>query len=152
MYFRDLKAYTYEQRSELETVLNVGWLDKDHIFVTGEVEDTIIDKIEMMIVTYKTTNQMRGNHVCNLCTPIDPYEDTFYWPPTGKRVLLGSSELWILGKSNKVYAAPDMIFHYITEHNYLPPSEFLNAVANFDLGGNWNADEHMKSLVAAKRK
>lgn len=152
MYFRDLTAYTYERLSELETVLNVGWLDKDHSFVTGKVENTIIDKIEVMIVTHKITNQMRGNHVCNLCTHIDPYEDTFYWPHKGKRVLLGSSELWIPGKSNKVYAAPDMILHYITEHNYLPPSEFLNAVANFDLGGNWNGDEVMKSLVAAKGK
>ncbi|MBQ3665050.1 MAG: hypothetical protein II919_02960 [Lachnospiraceae bacterium] len=36
----------------------------------------------------------------------------------------------MLGKNGLVYAAPDLVIHYIINHQYLPPKEFIDAVMN----------------------
>ena len=41
---------------------------------------------------------------------------------------LGSAEIRVLGRENVVYAAPDLIYHYVVEHYYRPPDEFIQAV------------------------
>ena len=32
------------------------------------------------------------------------------------------------GATGRVYAAPTLIWHYVTEHGYRPPDEFIDAV------------------------
>jgi hypothetical protein len=44
-------------------------------------------------------------------------------------MLLGSAEIRVPGKDGKVYAAPNLIYHYIKDCGYLPPQEFIDAVA-----------------------
>jgi hypothetical protein len=46
---------------------------------------------------------------------------------------LGSGELRIRGVGNIVYAAPDLIYHYVVDHQYQPPTEFVNAILNSPL-------------------
>src|SRR5262249_15003835 len=41
---------------------------------------------------------------------------------------LGSAEILVFGKGGKIYAAPNMIYHYVTVHHYKPPDEFLQAL------------------------
>lgn len=147
MYYPDLTPYEYEISGTLEDVLNIGWLSKEHSFQTGVVEDSIIEKLKNMIVKYRITNQMRGTHECDLCSHKDPYTDTYLWFGDGKRRLLGSAELWIPSSTGIVYAAPDMIYHYITEHYYYPPNEFLMALKEYHLGSDWSGDETRKILI-----
>ncbi|MDE6313851.1 MAG: hypothetical protein K2M46_09595 [Lachnospiraceae bacterium] len=45
---------------------------------------------------------------------------------------VGFYEIRVFGENNVTYAAPSMIYHYITHHNYLPPEEFIKAVLTFD--------------------
>jgi hypothetical protein len=40
----------------------------------------------------------------------------------------GNGEIWVPG-DDVIYAAPVLIVHYIEEHGYLPPPQFLKAVA-----------------------
>lgn len=50
---------------------------------------------------------------CVLCrTPIPPY---------------GTAEIRIIGDED-IFAAPDLIHHYVTQHGYQPPDEFIQAV------------------------
>jgi hypothetical protein len=44
------------------------------------------------------------------------------------RLELGNGEIRVIGSAGKVYASPVMIYHYMSEHNYLPPQEFIDAV------------------------
>jgi hypothetical protein len=41
--------------------------------------------------------------------------------------LLGSAEIRIPGKG-KVYAAPDLVVHYVGKHGYQPPPEVVAAI------------------------
>jgi len=52
-------------------------------------------------------------------------------PDTHKRMELGYAEIRVFGKSGKIYAAPNMLYHYVTVHHYKPPNEFLQAVKNY---------------------
>lgn len=40
---------------------------------------------------------------------------------------LGDGEIDVAG-SDKVYACPTLIYHYILRHGYRPPAEFVDAV------------------------
>jgi len=41
---------------------------------------------------------------------------------------LGTSEIRIFGENDIVYAAPDLIFHYVTAHHYKMPDEVIHAL------------------------
>jgi hypothetical protein len=49
-------------------------------------------------------------------------------PKTKQRMNLGSAEIRVFGKRGKIYAAPNMLYHYVTAHQYKPPDEFLHAL------------------------
>jgi len=46
----------------------------------------------------------------------------------GKRLLLGSAEIRAFSETKEVYAAPNLIYHYVSVHKYRPPECFLEAV------------------------
>ncbi len=53
---------------------------------------------------------------------------------------LGSAEIWVPG-TDCMYAAPDMLTHYIAEYDYSPPSSFLESVRTLDISNyHPNAD------------
>ncbi|WP_199758054.1 hypothetical protein [Micromonospora sp. Llam0] len=37
-----------------------------------------------------------------------------------------------------MFAAPSLIWHYVTAHSYRPPAEFIEAVEQYDQG--WTSD------------
>jgi hypothetical protein len=45
------------------------------------------------------------------------------------RLYLGSAEIRVFGPRGKIYAAPNLLFHYVTAHHYKPPNEFVQALA-----------------------
>ena len=49
--------------------------------------------------------------------------------PRVPRLYLGSAEIRVFGPRGKIYAAPNLLFHYVTAHHYKPPVEFLQALA-----------------------
>ena len=48
-----------------------------------------------------------------------------------------------------IYAAPDLIYHYVKEHRYLPPTDFINAVLSARDSRDWDAKQFEKLLEAA---
>ena len=43
------------------------------------------------------------------------------------RKVSGSAEIRVRG-ANRVYAAPELVYHYVVAHQYKPPREFIEAV------------------------
>ncbi len=48
----------------------------------------------------------------------------------GKVVLLGDAEVWVQSPTGRIYAAPNLIYHYIKDVSYLPPEEYLVALSD----------------------
>lgn len=113
-YYSDLSPYVYFPRAESPAV-NIGWLDDAHDFPKGEVSDDFIVRLKRYI-DYPVYNLCFGFHRCEICK-----EGT------------GSGEIRVIGKNGLVYAAPMMIVHYIQDHLYLPPDEFIQAVLDSPL-------------------
>ena len=72
-------------------------------------------------------NVTRGLHNCELCDQQSPILIDAVDGLHGSAVL-GFGEVLVDG-DGEIYAAPTLIVHYIDRHNYLPPDQFLTALA-----------------------
>jgi hypothetical protein len=113
LFFQDMSPYVYLCDEPLPNVYNVGWLDTDHPFPRGTVSERFLSNLQQHCKTL--VRHTRGPFPCPFCD----------W--TGL-IECGSAEVWIKGKENVVFAAPSLIYHYITSHGYRPPQEFIDAV------------------------
>lgn len=95
--------------------LNVGWLDSPHEFPRAPMEPELVQKLQRLC-TESRYRMMRGWHGCKFCH--DPEA-------------MSSCEIRIQGK-NVVYAAPQLIAHYVAAHQYAPPAEFVTALRECD--------------------
>jgi len=46
----------------------------------------------------------------------------------GSDVPLGHAEIWVEREDGTQIAAPNLVYHYVTEHQYRPPDYFIDAV------------------------
>ena len=115
---KDSKRFFGEDYSTLSTT--VGWLEKGKPYTTGKAPNTLVEKLSEFIKTWKITNAYLGIHECDLCE-VD-------LPPGHLNIIdgLGSRTTFIAYK-DKLYIFPDLIIHYIKDHSYLPPAEFIEA-------------------------
>jgi hypothetical protein len=138
-YFPDLSPYEYRP-GDAVPAKNVGWLDDAHAFPTGVLGEETLDRLWTACTV--SINQSRGIHECELCPP----GDARMYPAVerhGTRLLLGSSEIRVFGADGTLYAAPTLIYHYVTVHQYMPPMELLDALHN---GALPPADEYFEWL------
>jgi len=117
----DLSPYSYMGHND--SVKSIGWLEGD--FPKGHVDPNVIELLEK----YPITNRCRGVHGCEYC-----------------RETAGNGEIWTVGEHG-VYAAPSLLIHYIKEHNYLPPHEFIDSVLN---GPRPHTDEYKTMINTAE--
>jgi hypothetical protein len=126
MYYPDLTPYRYSfgDGDPIDpNVLNVGWLDAQRPFPKKRASEEFLDALfeRCLEVVYQT----RGHHRCPFCRASSSGVEV---SRKGKRSWLGSAEIHIEGKDGKIYAAPDLIYHYVAAHDYAPPDEFVEAV------------------------
>lgn len=114
MYFEDLTSYEYVKIPEKS--FNVGWLDDKHEFTKGEPPLGFVEKLEQY--KHHTAMLTKGFHMCQFCSDDVPKKS------------YSSNEIRVVSSEGKLYASPTMIIHYVKEHNYLPPQEFIDAVMN----------------------
>jgi hypothetical protein len=68
-----------------------------------------------------------GHRVCKVCFQ---YPSDYYELPIQERKLhpdyqyWGNGELWVMGKT-KLWVLPTLVVHYIRDHGYYPPQEFM---------------------------
>ncbi len=142
-YFADLTPYEYahldhdivghewgklDYRPRYER-LNVGWLDASRPFNRGPVPEWFADTL-LDVVGHPPVNEMRGLHNCEFCPPgVDTIAD-----PRPGRSWLAYYEIRVPAGPGVMFAAPALIWHYVTAHDYLPPAEFVEAVQRYDAG------------------
>ncbi|MBX3467614.1 MAG: hypothetical protein KF878_12075 [Planctomycetes bacterium] len=134
MHFEDGSPYTYFAPGPGEPpARSVGWLEEGHPFTIGRLPTGVLDRIAWRCA-FATTHQTRGIHRCSLC-PRDAYdaERECYLLVRGERPrLLGTREVWIPGPRGVIYAAPDLVVHYLVDHAYLPPPDFVEAALRLE--------------------
>lgn len=115
-YFADLSPHTYTPTDGVE-VLNIGWLDREYPFAQGE---SSLEFREALRQLCENPIQLhRGFHECQFCP--DAGHDA-------RRYEMGNGQIRIKGPCGTWFAAPTMVHHYVTAHNYLPPPAFVQAV------------------------
>jgi hypothetical protein len=123
VFFSDLSEYSYSENRVGDGVLSIGWLDELHPFQQGAMPRRLVKRL--LSHYSERIHQTRGFHPCPFCS--DPQHKPSI-RIKGRTLRLGSSEVWIRGDCGKTYACPDLLIHYILEHHYLPPREFLEAL------------------------
>ena len=123
MHYPDLSLYEYMKNDDEPPALNIGWLGDKQPYPQGTPPEGFLDRI--WIFCREDINVMRGFHECEVCEQ----------PGFDRRVQrgdeelwFGSAEIWVFGADGTTYAAPNLIYHYILDHGYLPPAEFVEAV------------------------
>jgi hypothetical protein len=108
-------------------MLNVGWLSRDRPFARGPVPLAFADELRRM--ASEPVEITRGCHVCEFC---EPPGDIIAAEPRYLEVWemfrCGNGEIHVRGESSVVYCAPELVVHYVSEHQYRPPEEFIAAV------------------------
>jgi hypothetical protein len=113
--YLDLEPYTgcpEDDRFDLGP-LAVGWLERNEPFDTGKAPADFLAKLAEFCRPEVTVCQTAGARPCPLCRQQVPG--------------LGRGEVRAIGDED-IYAAPDLIHHYVAIHNYRPPPEFIQAV------------------------
>jgi hypothetical protein len=145
VWHRDLALlYTVEGDPPLR-VLAVGWLG----FFTFRLGATPLRFQELL---------------AELCRRPPPATSTFGFHPCrlgrclwrwlwGRRFSAGSAEIIVPGRDGKVYRAPTLIAHYVRNHRYRPPKEFVEAVLALDhpSGLDWQAVERLTGDLGPDR-
>lgn len=126
-YYPDGSPYAFLPEQE-DGAVNVGWLDASQPYPTGAVPAEFVERLYELC--RHPVNRTRGFHWCNLCPP--PDDSSKRWtaelPGPGGPYPLGSGEIRVRATGGTRYAAPDLVVHYVTEHRYRPPGEFIAAV------------------------
>lgn len=110
-FFADLTPHTYTPTGDLE-ILNVGWLDEKRFFPVGptspDFRDSLLELCRRPIILH------RGLHPCCYCR--------------GQRKDRGNGQIRVLSRKGIWYAAPTLVHHYVSVHQYTPPADFVEAV------------------------
>lgn len=135
-HFEDLSRYEYWDGPVVAR--NVGWLERARAFPVAEPRAGFLDALweHCWILVMPT----RGLHECDLC----PSPSVTY-VRHGTRLLLGSGEIRVFDGRGDVFAAPNLIYHYVLEHRYRPPEDFVRAVEG---GPRPGSTEYTKALDA----
>ncbi|NGO47913.1 DUF7919 family protein [Streptomyces ureilyticus] len=128
-HYEDLSAYEYFRASIPGGVraLNVGWLEEGEAYVKGSPPSPFLSALGLLV---RDAPQMktRGWHGCQL-----PHEKREAQYPlaveiSGSKVVLGGAEIRVVAESGDWLVAPDLVYHYVAAHSYLPPEPFIEAV------------------------
>ncbi len=124
-WFGHLTEYEYFARDRRPDVLNVGWLGRDPSFPTAIPSEETLDLLWGLC--WVVVRQTRGFHLCEFC-PHQPTKWCLEASRSGRARALGSAEVRVFSKAGAVYAAPNLIYHYVEAHRYKPPDEFWLAL------------------------
>jgi hypothetical protein len=149
-YYSDLSSYKYYMLYEIPEIRNVGWLDRENEFATGTVEPDFIEKLKRLIFASDEgpckilVNELRGSYACPICEKKD-----LELSNKNEKFILGSSEIWIpeYKAEGHYFATFGLIIHYIKDHGYKPPQEFIDSVLILDINLCFNGQAVRDKLV-----
>lgn len=113
MFIEDLSTNGYFVHGA--NVRAIGWLEIGHPFTRGPVPGDILATLKAQVVKAYQVAYHMGFHECSLC-------------PAGQK-RTGLDNL-LVPTRELLYVAPELVIHYIEDHGYRPPDQFLEAVQN----------------------
>jgi len=114
MYIADMSPRPYPELNGLIEVVSIAWLDTSHTIPTVAHHPALLDAIRTRLANLEVEHITLGFHTCPFCSDaFGSGEYRFYNPAT-----------------HRGYVAPALFFHYMDEHHYAPPQEFIKAVLN----------------------
>jgi hypothetical protein len=113
-FFSDLTQCTYFP-GETSKLVAVGWLEHGHTFEVGSVNEMLLLRLRELLTDPWAPVDYMGPHFCTLCSPTEARR----WGGVGN--LFVPSE-------RCVFVCPELIVHYVDQHQYLPPRAFRAAV------------------------
>ena len=128
-YFKDLTRYEYSKNlfKCAGEPLNIGWLERCAPYPNGVVAPELTKKL--LALCKFPVNRYRGWHGCHFCKEY-PVRIT----DSDGEFCLGDGEIRVAAKDENVtYVAPNLIYHYVIAHQYLPPDVFLDALRALSL-------------------
>lgn len=128
-YFADLAPLTYLGRCRGDARA-VGWLEADHDFRRGDVAPAVVTALESLLLHTWAPVETSGWHDCSLCGR-QPEDGPITRQIAGSHEVLGVRNL-LVPAGQVIYGAPSLILHYIEEHGYQPPAEFIAALLTLD--------------------
>jgi hypothetical protein len=120
-YFKDLTNYTYGA-GLFPAGNNIGWLGRGHAFPTATPDEETLDLLWLFCSI--SVRQTRGFHTCEFCLGGRPR----FFERKGQRLRLGTAEMRVFSWDGRIYAAPNLVYHYVSAHHYKPPDEFLDTL------------------------
>src|SRR5580692_1729300 len=112
-HYSDFTEYCYGQDAyHVPGTVNIGWLGASLDFEQMEPDEGLLD----LVWDYCKISvaQFRGIHQCEYCDQRRSDVATRH----GEMRLLGSAEIRVFSETGAIYAAPDLIYHYMTVHRY----------------------------------
>jgi hypothetical protein len=139
--FADLSEYTYRFGAGIQSgVLNVGWIDLLQPFPTWDAPSDFLERLWR----YCHIRAVLWRHIlfCDKCSFKAENDCVETW--NNEQLVLGTGEIRVFGNGETVYAAPDMVFHFVKVHHYRPPAEFIEAL---NQGLDPSSDVYLAALL-----
>jgi hypothetical protein len=111
MFIADLSSDGYFAVGDF--IRTIGWLEAGHPYQRGSVPDEFLTSLKRHVTEAFQPVVFFGFHKCSLC-------------PEGKQ-RSGCLNL-LIPTPRLLYVAPELVVHYIEDHGYRPPQEFIEAV------------------------
>ncbi len=114
-FYADLAPCGYFDPVSSGKLKAVGWLSRDQSHARGSTPPDVIAKLEALLHHAWAPCLFNGWHDCELCPP----------ERTGSE--RRHRNLFVPG-AGFLYVAPELLLHYVRDHDYAPPPEFVAAV------------------------
>lgn len=121
IYTPDLKECEWFYHPD-RAVKAVGWLSGKVPFETAPAAPEALDRLWDFCAV--SIEPMCGYHFCDICET----EKLGIAEKNGIKLVLGNAEIRVFSPNGGIYRAPNLIYHYMSEHHYKPPDEFIDAV------------------------
>lgn len=130
-YFADLTPYSdpghgaagVDPPADGVEEFNIGWLGQGHGFPTsdGEPDPEFLANLITLAADHRS-HVIRGYYRCEL--PHSAEDEARYAPGD----LICDAEICVVAADGRWLAAPAVVVHYVRDHAYRPPAEFVEAV------------------------
>ncbi|MCP4539465.1 MAG: hypothetical protein GY832_20195 [Chloroflexi bacterium] len=119
MYIPDLSKQLYTaDLHEGKQALSVGWLG-NKVELQGIVPQKLASVLQHR-AEFHFIHVWRGRHTCEICNKVSD-----------------GGEFWF-DIDNLRYVLPKMVLHYINDHNYCPPNQFLESLSSYMNSPHWD--------------
>jgi hypothetical protein len=125
-YLKDLSDYTFSPpEADQPKMKSIGFLQPDKTFDVHQPTEEVLDLLWQHCKI--SVNETRGIHRCEFCQA--PPKTVYASRKDSQGLIrLGGAEILVFSAEGEIYAAPNLVYHYVHVHHYNPPDEFLEAL------------------------